>query len=437
MKIPHLRLAPLTLLFTLCSSLLTLQAQSLATCQQLAEQNYPLIRKYDLVEQTTQYTVQNLNRGWLPQLTLSAQATLQSDVVSLPDALTGMMTAQGLNVKGLKKDQYKVQLELQQVLYDGGAISSQREVARRQGEVEAASNDVDMYQLRSRINDLYFGFLLTQERLAINDASLHLLNNNIARLQALLDEGVAMQSDLSTLRAELLTAEQRTTELRTTLDALQQMLSLFCGREVTPEPITETKLTNTPGNNFDLRPEMQLLDSRSSLLAAQRKALDAKLMPKVSLFAQGFYGYPGLNMYEDMFSHDWSLNGIVGLRMQWNISSFYTRSGDLHKLRLQQEQLQTARDLFNFNATLQQTQEQRNAERCQKLLQQDDEIIRLRQSVREASEAKLQDGIIDSYALVEQITREEAARISRLQHLIEFAQRQANLQFLRNETIRE
>lgn len=432
MKIPNLRLALLTLFFTLPTSLFTLQAQSLATCQQMAEQNYPLIRRYDLIEQTANYTVQNLNRGWLPQLTLSAQATLQSDVVALPDALRNMMTAQGLDVKGLKKDQYKVQLELQQILYDGGAISSQKEVARRQSEVEAASNDVDMYQLRSRVNDLYFGYLLTQERLAINDASLHLLNNNIARLQALLDEGVAMQGDLNTLRAELLTAEQRTTELRTTSDALQQMLSLFCGGEVTPEPISETKLTGIPDNNFDLRPEMQLLNSRSSLLAAQRKALDAQLLPKVSLFAQGFYGYPGLNMYEDMFSHDWSLNGIVGLRMQWNISSFYTRQGDLHKLRLQQEQLQTARDLFTFNSTLQQTQEQRNAERCQKLLQQDDEIISLRQSVREASEAKLQDGIIDSYALVEQITREEAARINRLQHLIEFAQRQANLQFITN-----
>jgi len=432
MKIPLLRLASLTLFFTLHFSLLSVQAQSLATCQQMAEQNYPLIRRYDLIEQTTNYTVQNLNRGWLPQLTLSAQATLQSDVVSLPDALTGMMAAQGLDVKGLKKDQYKVQLELQQILYDGGAISSQKEVARRQSEVEAASNDVDMYQLRSRVNDLYFGYLLTQERLALNEASLHLINNNIERLNALLQEGVAMQSDVNTLRAELLTAEQRTTELRATCQTFQQMLSLFCGQEITPESITTTASTTVQSGNFDLRPEMQLLNSQSSLLSARRKALDAQLMPKVSLFAQGFYGYPGLNMYEDMFSHDWSLNGIVGLRMQWNISSFYTRQGDLHKLRLQQEQLQTARDLFSFNATLQQTQEQRNAERCQKLLEQDDEIISLRQSVREATEAKLQDGIIDSYALVEQITREEAARLNRLQHLIEFAQRQANLQFITN-----
>lgn len=408
----------------------SLQAQSLAECQKLAEQNYPLIRKYDLISQTSQYTVQNLNRGWLPQLSLSAQATLQSDVVSLPDVLQNMMTAQGFDVKGLKKDQYKIALDLQQVIYDGGAISSQKEVARRQSEVQAAQNEVSLYQIRERINDLYFGYLLTREHIELNNSSLHLLNNNIERLQNLLDNGVAMQCDVNTLKAEALTAEQRKTELESSATALQQMLSLFCGKDVTPTDQLDGSTGIASASSFDDRPELKLLDSQSSLLSAQRHALNSQILPKVSLFAQGFYGYPGYNMYEDMFSHDWSLNGMVGIRLNWNLSSFYTRSGDIHKLRLQEEQLQNARDVFNFNTNLQQTQEQLYSEKSRKLLQQDDEIIQLRQSVREATEAKLENGIIDTNTLLQEITREESARLSKLQHQIEFAQHQAELQYI-------
>ena len=131
------------------------QAQTLEECQQAAEQNYPLIRQYGLIEKTTDLTVANIQKGWLPQVSASAQATYQSDVMSWPDQMQSMMKGMGIDLVGLKKDQYRVGIDVQQTVLDGGVIKSQKEIARQQGEVQNAQNEVNMYQVRKRVNEMY------------------------------------------------------------------------------------------------------------------------------------------------------------------------------------------------------------------------------------------------------------------------------------------
>ena len=408
-------------------------AETLDECQRLAEQNYPLVKRYDLIRQTTDYTVANLNRGWLPQIAFSAQATLQSEVVTLPDALNSVMAMQGLEVKGLKKDQYKVALDVQQNIWDGGAISAQKEIARRESEVQNAQTDVDLYAVRDRVANLYFGILLLQEKGKLVDANIALMASNVKRLETLFDGGVAMKSDVASLKAQLLEAQQQRTDIDCFILALRQMLNLFCGKDIASvemPDLAESLLNNTQLEN---RPEWKLLDKQSALLRARENALDAMILPHVSLFAQGFYGYPGLNMYDDMFSHNWSLNGIIGLRMNWNISGFYTRSNDKKKLSLQRGQIENAREVFTFNTGLQQTQERQYFERCQKLLSQDDEVIELRKSVREAAESKLENGIIDINGLLLEMTREQQALIKRVEHEIEMQQHLAEMRYFSGE----
>ena len=128
--------------------------QTLDECQQAAEKNYPLIQRYGLIEKTTQLTVANIQKGWLPQVSASAQATYQSDVVSWPSEMKTMMNGMGINMKGLKKDQYRVGIDLQQTIYDGGVIGSQKRIAREQGKVKAAQNEVSLYNVRKRVNEM-------------------------------------------------------------------------------------------------------------------------------------------------------------------------------------------------------------------------------------------------------------------------------------------
>ena len=134
-------------------------AQTLEECQAAAERNYPLIAQYDLIQKTTDLTVANIQKGWLPQMSASAQATYQSDVTAWPDAMKGLMQQMGLNMQGLKKDQYRVGIDVQQTVFDGFAIKTQKAVAREQGKVQAAQNEVNIYNVRQRVNEICTKFL--------------------------------------------------------------------------------------------------------------------------------------------------------------------------------------------------------------------------------------------------------------------------------------
>ena len=393
--------------------------QTLEECQQAAEKNYPLIRQYGLIEKTTQLTVANIQKGWLPQVSASAQATYQSDVTGWPDEMKTMMSGMGIDMKGLKKDQYRVGIDVQQTIYDGGVIGSQKRIAREQGKVQAAQNEVNIYHVRRRVNEMYFGLLLIDEQIKLNRDLQTLLAGNESKLESMTKQGTAAESDLQNVKAERLNAVQKATELASQKQMLLRMLSTFCGMEVKAVQKPQVEIDGNGMTTENRRPELKMLDAQIGLLNAQEKALNAVLMPKVGVFAQGFYGYPGLNMFEDMMRHKWSLNGIIGARVTWNIGALYTRKNDKAKLQLQRDITENSREVFLFNNQLEQIQQCENVERYQKLMTDDDEIIALRQAVRKVAESKLAHGIIDVNDLVREINQENAACVQQSVHEIE------------------
>ena len=223
-----------TIIIVLLSQFLsfTMRAQTLEECQQAAERNYPLIRQYDLIEKTTELTLANIQKGWLPQVSASAQATYQSDVVSFPDQMQALYQQVGIDMKGLTKDQYRVGIDVSQTIYDGGFISSQKAIAREQGKVQAAQNEVNIYNVRRRVNEMYFSLLLLDEQIQLNSDLQELLSGNERKLTSMVKGGTAAESDLNNVKAERLKAVQRTTELESQKRMLQRMLSTFCGIEV-------------------------------------------------------------------------------------------------------------------------------------------------------------------------------------------------------------
>ena len=395
------------------------QAQTLEECQRAAEQNYPLIRQYDLIEKTTELTVANIQKGWLPQVSASAQATYQSDVVAFPEQFKQLYQQMGLNMKGLKKDQYRVGIDVNQTIYDGGAISSQKAIAREQGKVQAAQTEVNLYNVRKRVNEMYFSLLLLDDQIKLNNDLQELLLGNEKKLASMVKNGTAAESDWQSVKAERLDAIQQKTCLESQKRMLQAMLSKFCGIEV---KAAEKPTLMADGGGLmaeNHRPELKALDAQIGLLNAQEKALNSALMPKLGVFAQGYYGYPGLNMFEDMMRHDWSLNGIIGARLTWNIGALYTRKNDKAKLQLQRDLTESNRDVFLFNNRLEQIRQNEEITRYKKLMADDEEIIQLRSTVRKAAESKLQHGIIDVNDLVREINQENAARVSQSMHEIE------------------
>ena len=407
------------------------QAQTLEDCLQSAERNYPLIQQYGLIEKTTELTVANIQKGWLPQVTASARATLQSDVTAFPDQMQSMYQTMGINMEGLKRDQYRVGIDIQQTVFDGGAIKSQKEIARQQGEVQAAQNEVNLYNVRKRVNEMYFGLLLLDEQIQLNKDLQEMLSANEKKLSSMLKGGTAAESDFLNVKAERLKAVQQATGLKAQRSALRRMLSAFCGMEV-KEAVKPTNSVQYPIIN-NSRPELKAIDAQLRLADAQEKALDAALKPRLGVFAQGYYGYPGYNMFEDMMRRRFSLNGMIGASVTWNIGALYTRKNDKAKLNVQRSMFNVQRETFLLNNHLEQIQHNENIERYKKLMADDEEIITLLSSIRKAAESKLSHGIIDVNDLVKEINNENAAKVNGRIHEIEMLKEIYDLKYTTNQ----
>ena len=406
------------------------RAQSLEECRQAAEHNYPIIRQYDLIARTTELTVRNIQKAWFPQISVTAQGSYQNKVTAWPENLQVLFDQMGLQLQGLSRDQYKVGIDVRQTLFDGGAIGSRRAIARGEGAVQAAQTEVDLYKIGQRVHEMYFGLLLLDEQLRLNADVNALLRSNEAQLAAMLKGGTASAGDFENVKAERLSAEQQQTELLSQRQTLQRLLSLFCGIPI--DSIRRPAVPNLPSGE-NKRPELRLFDRRLQLTDAQEKALDAQLLPQLGFFAQGYYGNPGLNLFEDMMKRRWSWNGIAGLKLTWNLSALYTHRNEKSKLRVQRELIENARQQFLFNNRLDETQQSENVRRFRAIAQRDGEIIALRTAVRKAAESKLAHGIIDVNGLLREINKENAAKTQQAIHEIDMLKAMYDLKFSHNE----
>ena len=391
---------------------------TLDECRRLAREHYPEIRQYDLVRRTEEYTLSNARRAWLPQLSFAAQATWQTEVPSFPNTLAGMLAQQGIDMPGMNKDQYKAALELNQTLWDGGKSEADKRIARAEAAEQARSADVDLYALQGRVDNLFFGILLLDERIAQTQLTLDLLRSNLEKVRALQRNGVAMQSDADAVEAELLTVNQQLTQVAASRDSYRRMLEIFTGRPLGGEQL-ERPDASEPRSMESSRPELALFDATADKLTAQERLVKAATRPHFGLFAQGYYGYPGMDYFQSMMSPDWSWNAMAGVKMSWNFGAYYTRKNSLAKLRTAKEQVEMQREIFLFNTRLQTAEESGDIARLRKALADDDRIVALRRSVREAAESKLRNGVIDTDDLLRKITDEAAAATARSAREIE------------------
>ena len=267
---------------------------TLEQCYQLARENYPLIKKQELIKKAEQYTTENALKGWLPQINIVGQATYQNEVTELPIKLPN------ISVDPLSKDQYKVYADISQTIYDGGNIKNQKKLALAQSEIQNQQLTVDLDKLKERINQIYFGILLTDKQLLQLKLTKSDINEGIKKAEAQLKNGVIFRSNLDVLKAELVKIEQKEIELQAIKQNFVQMLSYFIKKNIDENTQLETpeKILLTKNNN---RSELKLFDAQKQLLETQRKIINTKNTPKLGAFFQGGYGKPGFNMLKNEF----------------------------------------------------------------------------------------------------------------------------------------
>ena len=409
----------LTLFAVVCT--VASSGQSLEECRHLAREHYPEIRQYDLIALTEQYNLSNAARAWIPQVTLSGQASYQSATPTYPEAFNTILQANGVEMAGVSKDQYKVAVDVSQHIWDGGKSKADKAIAEAEAEEQRSRVDVSLYDLRSRVDNLYFGILLLDERKAQTEALIEVLASNLARLQTYYKNGVAMQADVDAVEAELLTARQTLSQVESSRMSYRRMLEVFIGQSLADEKLERPAMQQLQSRT-SARPELALFEAQEGKLEAQRKAINASLMPRFSAFAQGYYGYPGLDMFKSMVSSAWTPNAVIGVRMSWNIGALYTKKNNLEKLNAAEKQIAVQRDVFLFNTQMQITQDDGEIARLRQAIADDSRIVELRRRVRMAAESQLENGVIDATDLLRKITDETSASLARSTHEIELLQ---------------
>ena len=408
-------------------------AISLEECYTLARNNYPLVRQYELTEAMSRYSFENAAMGYVPQISLGAQATLQSDVTEFPGAFDRLLAAAGVEMKGLSHDQYKVQLDIRQTIWDGGYSKAQREAVKAQAEVSRLTLDKDIDALKTRINQMYFGILVMEENIRTSLYMDTLMTSNMKVVESAVRNGTALASDIDNIRVELLTLRQERSQLQSAVRTYKDMLAIMIGRRIEDSEEFETPEAVLVDTSLNQRTELLLFDARIREIQQQKRMLDVAVMPKFALFAQGWYGKPGLNIFDDMVYNRMSWNGIAGITFQWDISAFYTRKNDLRNIGLSQRSIELQRDVFQWNTSLQQTQIQNEIERMYEMKASDDEIVRLRESVRKVSESKYRNGVITVNELLRDIMNENRAKTGRLRHELELLKNIYDLKIMLNQ----
>ncbi len=394
---------------------------TLGYCLDKAMENYPLIKKYGIVEKTSALSLSDINRSWFPRVGVYAQATVQNVVPEFPQALKDVLVQLGQEAEGLGHMQYKAGVDLSQTIWDGGVSKAQRNIERASASERKAELDVRMYAVREKVMDLYFGILLMDEQTAQTENTISLLKANLSLMESMLRGGVAMQSDVDMLQAQLLTMSQQLVSARSAVGAYRDVLSVYVGENLDNKTLLKPDAT-VPALLESARPELRLFEARQRLNAVRYNAVEASVMPRVGFFAQAYYGYPGINYFKSMVDRSLSFNMLAGVRIAWNIDSFYTKDNSRRKLSLSCDDILADRDIFLFSTRMQTASQTEEIEGIRAVMADDERIVALRGSVRRAAESQLKNGIIDATALLSKITDENQARLAASYHEIQLIQ---------------
>jgi outer membrane protein TolC len=383
----------------------------------LARQNYPVIKQKDLVRKTAALTIENLNKSFLPQLTISGQATYQSDVTSVPVSIPG------LKIDAPGKDQYKLQAELSQLLYDGGTTSAQRSVQNANAQVEDQKAEVELYKVKDRINQLYLGILLVDEQMKQVDLVKNDIQLGIKRVEAQVKNGTAFRSSQLTLEAELMKNDQRVIEFRANRKGLVDVLSLFINKQL-PEDVQldQPVIPATLVKESIARPELKLYKYQNELFNVQNGLVSAKNRPRTSLFVQGGYGRPALNLLKNNFDFFY----IAGVRLNWSLGNLYTTKKERELLQVNQRLVDVQKDLFLLNTNTQLKQQEAEVNKLSQLIQSDQQIIGIRAQVKEAANAQLSNGVITANDFLKEVNAEDEAKQSLITHQVQLLMAQIN-----------
>ena len=405
---------------------------TLEECVKLAQDNYPLIRKYDLLNQTKAVNLSDINKSWLPQINVYGLGTVQNETPTFPESLAGLISQTGMSISGLNEWQYKIGADINQNIWDGGVSKTERKIERAEDTERRTALDVRLYAIRERVENLYFGILLIEEQAEQTRNMQTLLQSNLDKLRTMFENGTAMQSDVDMVEAQCLSTSQQLIQAESTAKSYRKVLEIFTGESLAGQELVKPD-ASIPQDLLPARPELRYFEAQLQTNEARNASITASTMPKIGLFAQTYYGYPGFDYFESMMNRDLSFNMLAGVKVSWNIGAFYTKKNNRRKLRLSSDNIAVERDEFLFNTNMQTRSQLDHIDELRAVMKENDRIVELRTNVRKAAESQLDNGVIDATALLAKLTDEKQARLTASYHEIQLLQSIYQLKYTLNK----
>ena len=398
---------------------------SIEKCQQWAMENYPAIKQHDLLDKAREYTLSNISRVYRPEFSLSGVASWQSERMKLdlkmPKTVNVSMDLNGpvsipvsipeMSIPVSDQDRYNVSLMLKQALWTGGRVKAGKQVAESEIDMMHAGLDAQLYEIKDKVKELYFGLLTIEGKEKQLDCADEILDSLHVRAEAALKDGVIYETDLDVIEVERIKYRQLRLELEAKREACLGVLSMLIHRPLSKE--TELQVPEEVILESDKieRPELKYLDSKIDRLEADLKMQNAENMPKLGLFATGGDGKSGLNTFDKEFKPYF----IGGIMLSWNFGKLNTLKNDRKLKRVQQESVRIEQESFIFNTKMEMLMQDAEIKKMRNLVKEDEKVLRLRESIRQASEVKYANGV---YTISELISDVNYALIAQQEKLL-------------------
>jgi outer membrane protein TolC len=400
---------------------------TLELCQEKVRQHYPQLQQLESIEQSAKEQLSRASKAYLPQVGLSARASHQSDAVDVTLPLPAPVGPVSIRQS---KDQYQVVAEVTQTLWDGGATAVSKNAVRATAEVDQQKQEVDLYQLKDRVNQLYFGILLVRAQRRLSELMRDELSANVDRLKVCVTNGVAKSSDVDRLEVERLGNEQRLVELTSAETTYREQLSLLMGETLAPTTLLLPPSDRLPDEeDLRSRPEMRVFDAQLKVLDTQLQMDKVSLMPKIGAFLQSGYGRPALNMLSDEAA-PWYVGGV---RLSWSLGNLYTRKNTQRIVQQSRVSVQSGREVFLLNNRLKSLQNRQEVDKMRALMQKDDAIIALRTSIKTACLAGMERGVNTTEDWLRELRAEDMAKQQKALHQLQLLQYIQLLRYSNNQ----
>ena len=379
------------------------QIISIETCYKRAIHAYPVYKNMSLIAEEGELRAQNQKNAYLPSMYFQAEAKYLSEVINL----NSVLPIPGFDIPSPPNEQFNFSINLNQLIYDGGMIKKSVELERNKSLIDEQSLIVDLYQIRERVNTIYFSILFLQQNDSLFKLSLQELDERLQFAESAVKNGILLQSDLDIMMAEMIGLEQNVLENGHNISQGIKVLEILIDSSLS----IKTKLER-PTVLLDIeapisRPELALFQFQGNNLDLNKQLISATRRPMLSGFGQLGYGQPGLNPVNDSFDTYY----ILGLRLTWNIWDWNKAGREKEILQLNQQKIIHLRETFEYNLSLELQKEKEEILKFEELIQKDHEIIYLRKNILNTSSSRLDNGIIQSTDYVRNFNQYLAAMV--------------------------